>query len=131
MSLGYVLKDEGASKSSLFLYKKKYKQKKSRYLFFCKLIYCLTFFKNILSSIRKQLNAELAESKFDLLVDPKKEMEGHLRFEISMEKMNELLAHRLICAADVRCLDANSKQCLKILCLETCLYSPAREDQQT
>lgn len=46
-----------------------------------------------------------------------------LYIEISSEKINALLAQRLICAADIRCLDTNSKQCLKNLCLKTCLYS--------
>jgi len=46
-----------------------------------------------------------------------------LFFEISSQKMQELLAHRQICAADVRCLDTESKQCLKKLCLKTCLYN--------
>ncbi len=56
-----------------------------------------------------------------------------LRFEISSDKLNELLLKRQICAADIRCLDANSKQCLKMLCLKTCLrstsfYSESRQD---
>ncbi len=42
--------------------------------------------------------------------------------EISSEKVSQLLTQRLICAADIRCLDQNSKQCLKKLCLSTCLY---------
>ncbi len=46
-----------------------------------------------------------------------------LFFEIISQKMQKLLAHRQICAADVRCLDADSKQCLKKLCLNTCLYN--------
>lgn len=45
-----------------------------------------------------------------------------LYIEISVEKINTLLAQRIICAADVRCLDANSKYCLRELCLATCLY---------
>lgn len=44
-----------------------------------------------------------------------------LRFEISSEKMNSLFLNHQVCAADIRCLDANSKQCLKKLCLKTCL----------
>jgi hypothetical protein len=47
-----------------------------------------------------------------------------LRFEISSAKMNNLLLNRQICVADIHCLDANSKQCLKILCLKTCLRNP-------
>ena len=44
-----------------------------------------------------------------------------LSIEISSEKMETLLAFHHICAADVRCLNANSKQCLQKLCLKTCL----------
>jgi len=44
-----------------------------------------------------------------------------IQLEISLEKMNELLAHKTICAADVRCLDPNSKHCLMKLCLQNCL----------
>jgi len=47
-----------------------------------------------------------------------------IRIEICSEKMNTLLAHRLICAADVRCLDMKSKLCMKALCLNTCLHKP-------
>jgi hypothetical protein len=46
-----------------------------------------------------------------------------LRFEISSDKMNFLLSNHQICAADIRCLDANSKQLLKKLCLQTCLHN--------
>jgi hypothetical protein len=46
-----------------------------------------------------------------------------IRIEVSSAKMNDLLARHQICAADVRCLDIKSKQCLKKLCLETCLYN--------
>lgn len=44
-----------------------------------------------------------------------------IRLEISIEKINLLLQHKQICAADIRCLDANSKQCLANLCLKNCL----------
>jgi len=50
------------------------------------------------------------------------ENKNMLYVEISSEKMSQLLTQRLICAADIRCLDQNSKQCLKKLCLSTCLY---------
>ena len=77
---------------------------------------------------------QLVINKFSLIKQPElnqlKEMKGltsssdnNLRFEISAEKMNELLAQRQICAADIRCLDSNSKRCLKNLCLKTCLYN--------
>jgi len=44
-----------------------------------------------------------------------------IRLEISRAKINELLQHKQLCAADVRCLDLNSKQHLTKLCLQNCL----------
>ncbi|WP_428354917.1 hypothetical protein [Methyloprofundus sp.] len=41
--------------------------------------------------------------------------------EISTEKINELLQNKQICAADIRCLDSDSKHCLMKLCLENYL----------
>jgi hypothetical protein len=70
-------------------------------------------------------------------LDQLKEMRGltsssdnNLRFEISAEKMNELLAQRQICETDIRCLDSNSKQCLKNLCLKTCLYNSNSQQRE-
>lgn len=60
------------------------------------------------------------ENEMDYLADNKTTTDI-LRLEISSEKMNELLAQRQICAADIRCLDTNSKKCLKNLCLKVCL----------
>ncbi len=54
--------------------------------------------------------------------DNKQEIEL-LRFEISSKKLNTLFLNRQIGAANIRCLDANSKQCLKRLCLKTCLHN--------
>jgi len=48
-----------------------------------------------------------------------------LRFEISYKKMDDLFLNHQICVADIRCLDENSKQCLKKLCLKTCLHNPS------
>ncbi|NOQ14045.1 MAG: hypothetical protein GQ583_06150 [Methyloprofundus sp.] len=44
-----------------------------------------------------------------------------IRLEISLEKMNELLMQKQICAEDIRCLDPDSKQYLMELCLQNCL----------
>ncbi len=44
-----------------------------------------------------------------------------IRLEISIEKINELIKHKQICAADIRCLDTDSKQCLSKLYLQNCL----------
>jgi len=54
------------------------------------------------------------------------EKNNPLRLEISYEKLNDLLANHKICAEDIRCLDAHSKQCLKKLCLKTCLHQPEK-----
>lgn len=68
------------------------------------------------------------ENGMDYLAENKKTTDI-LRFEISSEKMNELLAQRQICAADIRCLDANSKKCLKNLCLKVCLDNVTYSNQ--
>lgn len=69
----------------------------------------------------------IRQTKFSLFKKEKKSdfisSDNVIRFEISAEKMNDLLVHRQICAADIRCLDTNSKQCLKKLCLKTCLHN--------
>ncbi len=67
----------------------------------------------LVNSLFKHKNQAVVKQEFDVL-----------RFEISSEKMNILLSNRQVCAADIRCLDANSKQCLKMLCLRTCLHNP-------
>lgn len=46
-----------------------------------------------------------------------------LRLEISEERLKRLLAAGQVCAADFRCLDRESKQCLWRLCLETCVVN--------
>ena len=75
-------------------------------------------------STRKLFVSRLARLLFKTKskICDKKEI-GVLRFEISSEKMNLLLFNHQICAADIRCLDANSKRCLKKLCLQTCLHN--------
>lgn len=44
-----------------------------------------------------------------------------IRLEMSDDKIRSLLARRLICAADLHCLDRASKTKVKQLCLQTCL----------
>ncbi|MGD9367845.1 MAG: hypothetical protein PVH87_19245 [Desulfobacteraceae bacterium] len=48
-------------------------------------------------------------------VNPKK-----VRVEITEEILSRLLANEQVCAADFRCLDCKSKQCLWRLCLQSC-----------
>jgi hypothetical protein len=43
-----------------------------------------------------------------------------LRLEMSEEMLSRLLTIGQVCAADFRCLDCESKQCLWRLCLESC-----------
>lgn len=57
-----------------------------------------------------------------VIIDDKQKIDT-LRFEMSAVKLKELLLKRQICAADLRCLDNQSKQCLRGLCLQTCLRS--------
>jgi len=43
-----------------------------------------------------------------------------MRVEVTEEMLTRLLAAGQVCAADFRCLDCTSKQCLWRLCLESC-----------
>jgi hypothetical protein len=43
-----------------------------------------------------------------------------VRVEITEETLTRLLAKGHVCAADFRCLDCKSKQCLWRLCLKSC-----------
>ncbi len=49
-----------------------------------------------------------------------------LNIRISIQKMAELLVRRQVCVADICCLDKQSKDCLKSLCLKTCLRNLPR-----
>ncbi|HPA13732.1 MAG TPA: hypothetical protein PKV75_00535 [Desulfobacterales bacterium] len=46
-----------------------------------------------------------------------------VRVEITEETLTRLLEKGHVCAADFRCLDCKSKQCLWRLCLESCTNS--------
>ena len=43
-----------------------------------------------------------------------------VRVEITRETLSRLLTTGSVCAADFHCLDCESKQCLRQLCLESC-----------
>lgn len=74
---------------------------------------------------KKQSKSKLFEKENNVnLLSGNSKRVDILRIEICSEKMNTLLEHRLICAADVRFLDRKSKQCLQTLCLNTCLHNP-------
>jgi hypothetical protein len=45
---------------------------------------------------------------------------NQIRVEIAEETLLRLLAGGQVCAADFRCLDCKSKQCLWNLCLKSC-----------
>ena len=51
-----------------------------------------------------------------------------VRVEVTEEIMVRLLTAGQVCAADLRCLDCESKQCLRRLCLESCVKSRNRAD---
>jgi hypothetical protein len=88
----------------------------------------LAFYKRLLAFLafgRKKLHKNKLLGR---LFDPSTQLQrpgnaNVINIEISLEKMNDLLLQRQICVEDVRCLDVNSKQCLKKLCLKTCLYN--------
>ncbi|NOX76498.1 MAG: hypothetical protein GXP17_07795 [Gammaproteobacteria bacterium] len=45
----------------------------------------------------------------------------HVRVEISADKLRELVNAGALCAADVHCLDCESKQCVWQVCLRACM----------
>lgn len=80
-----------------------------------------TFFINQLSYFRKKtIYFKIQQHKSDQHTAYQYKTNA-LSIEISSEKMEMLLAFHHICAEDVRCLNATSKQCLQKLCLKTCL----------
>lgn len=85
----------------------------------------LIFVEHMLFKVRELLN-RCSNGRYLSGLVAKSTLTDTLRFEISAEKMNQLLAQRQICAADIRCLDVGSKDCLKALCLTTCLYKVAK-----
>jgi hypothetical protein len=44
----------------------------------------------------------------------------YLRVEITAARLLHLLAGGQVCAADFRCLDCESEQCLRRLCIQSC-----------
>lgn len=50
-----------------------------------------------------------------------REEAGHVRLEISADRLHELLKVGALCASDFRCLDCESKQCVWRLCLVSCV----------
>jgi len=49
------------------------------------------------------------------------EKSGHVRLEISADRLQGLLKMGVLCAADFRCLDCESKRCVWRLCLASCI----------
>jgi hypothetical protein len=49
-----------------------------------------------------------------------------VRLEMSEDMLRRLLTAGQVCAADFRCLDCESKQCLWRLCLESCATNLTR-----
>ncbi|MEW5008399.1 MAG: hypothetical protein RPR28_11795 [Cycloclasticus sp.] len=44
-----------------------------------------------------------------------------LRFEIDADTLYGLFSQQQLCAADIRCLDRSSKNCLQAICLKSLL----------
>lgn len=67
--------------------------------------------------------------RFDTVLAGKKKV----RVELAEETLARLLERGLVCAADFRCLDCTSKQCLWRLCIESCAQRtiPATCDKVT
>ncbi len=52
-----------------------------------------------------------------------------VRIEIQSDKLLTLLRQGLICAADLRCLDCNSKRCLLRLVMKACAANLTEESR--
>ena len=50
-----------------------------------------------------------------------------VRVEIAEETLARLLTAGQVCAAELRCLDCQSKQCLWRICLESCARSLGKD----
>ncbi len=122
MHANQTLKGEKRSILSLFLLREEGFSYNKREGFNSQLLSIYRLIKRLPFNLSKQIKFSFfkKEKKTDFI---SREVGNVIRFEISAEKMNELLAQRQICAADIRCLDTNSKQCLKKLCLKTCLFN--------
>ena len=60
------------------------------------------------------------------------EKKTNIRVEMSADTIARLLAEGRVCAAEFRCLDCRSKQCLWRLCLESCAnYVPVTTDSNS
>ncbi len=82
-----------------------------------------SFLLNPVISAFKQLADRLFRQKS---IDSKAEI-GHVQVAIRTEKLQQLLALKQICAADLQCLDGSSKCVLRELCLNTCLKTVKSE----
>lgn len=80
-------------------------------------------FLNLFRSFIKRFPIAIKNNKRNHRLIKDSDKANVLYLEISSEKINTLLAQRMICASDVRCLDTNSKKSLQNLCLKTCLYN--------
>lgn len=50
----------------------------------------------------------------------RKQQQELIQLEISLEKLEQLFSKGEICAADIRCLNCESKNCVWNLCLNLC-----------
>lgn len=112
MNADQALKDEKPSLIDFHTYRTPAFSKQQNIFFSCLSIFYFFVINQLSFNKTKQ-------SKSSFLT---KEKNNVLHIEICSKKIYTLLAQGQICAADIRCLDVNSKQCLNKLCLKTCLY---------
>ncbi len=124
MYIEQILKDEKTSLNNLFFYSQQFYLAQSNRLYL-RLFNTYQYFLNQLSLILKHEVNVNNETEYQSNYNATEDI---IRFEISKEKMKELLALRQICASDIHCLDTSSKQCLKALCLKTCLHNKVTDN---
>lgn len=54
-----------------------------------------------------------------------------IRLEINVEKLRQLLNAGVLCAANFRCLDCKSKQCIWQICLADCIHLEPKRSAST
>jgi hypothetical protein len=120
MFINQALKKEEALATTFLFYCTRFVQIQRNKLFFSMDWF---FIKQMLFALKRQRKANDLENEIKGKAEDSRKNFNTLHIEISSEKINDLLKQNKICAADIRCLDVSSKQCLKQLCLKTCLYN--------
>ena len=56
-------------------------------------------------------------------INVQNEQDETVKLEMKASTLKRLLEKRQVCASDFHCLDCSTRQCMRMLCLQTCLKS--------